>query len=64
MNLEKIENNPNFQFQDWYSQSFRDVIAYEQSDPSSETLLHFCQTLKTMQARHTNVVQTMAQVNN
>merc|ERR1719422_2132658 len=47
--------------QDWYSQSFRDVIAYEQSDPSSETLLHFCQTLKTVQARHTNVVQTMAQ---
>merc|ERR550519_429546 len=30
-------------------------------DPSSETLLHFCQTLKSMQARHTNVVQTMAQ---
>ena len=49
-------------FQDWYSQSFRDLIAYERSEPSSETLLHFCQTLKSMQARHTNVVQTMAQV--
>jgi len=47
--------------QDWYSQSFRDMVAYERSDPSSETLLHFCQTLKSMQARHTNVVQTMAQ---
>ena len=38
------------------------MVAYERSDPSSETLLHFCQTLKSMQARHTNVVQTMAQV--
>lgn len=47
--------------QDWYAQSFQDLVAYEKSDCGHDTLLHFCQTLKTMQTRHTNVVQTMAQ---
>lgn len=47
--------------QDWYAQSFRDLVCYENSDDNRDTLYDFCQTLKTMQTRHTNVVQTMAQ---
>jgi len=47
--------------QDWYAQSFRDIVAFENSDMSEETLFEFCQALNTMQTRHTNVVQTMAQ---
>ena len=31
------------------------------SDVDAEDLANFCQTLKTIQARHTNVVQMMAQ---
>lgn len=31
------------------------------SDVDDEDLAKFCQTLKTIQARHTNVVQMMAQ---
>ena len=30
-------------------------------EPNEEALAKFCQTLKTIQARHTTVVQTMAQ---
>jgi len=47
--------------QDWYAQSFRDIVAFEDSDMSDETLSEFCQALNAMQTRHTNVVQTMAQ---
>jgi len=47
--------------QDWYSESFRDLVTFEDTDPSRTTLLSFCQTLKSIQTRHTNVVQTMAQ---
>ncbi len=47
---------------DWYAQSFRDICAFESRAPDESTLLEFCQMLKTVQARHTNVVQTMAQV--
>jgi len=47
--------------QDWYAQSFRDLVDYEHSEASEEMLYEFCQTLKTMQTRHSNVVQTMAQ---
>lgn len=47
--------------QDWYAQSFRDICAFESRPPSESTLGEFCQMLKTVQARHTNVVQTMAQ---
>jgi len=47
--------------QDWYSESFRDLVTFEDTDSSRTTLLSFCQTLKSIQTRHTNVVQTMAQ---
>jgi len=47
--------------QDWYSESFRDLVTFEDTDPRRTTLLSFCQTLKSIQTRHTNVVQTMAQ---
>eukprot|EP00092_Neocalanus_flemingeri_P001666 GFUD01001777.1.p1 GENE.GFUD01001777.1~~GFUD01001777.1.p1 ORF type:complete len:415 (-),score=94.99 GFUD01001777.1:174-1418(-) len=48
--------------QDWYAQSFRDLVEFESSSPNSRVnLVQFCQTLKTVQTRHTNVVQTMAQ---
>ena len=33
----------------------------KESDVNDEALAKFCQTLKTIQARHTNVVQMMAQ---
>lgn len=33
----------------------------EAKDDDAATLARFCQTLKTIQTRHTNVVQTMAQ---
>eukprot|EP00092_Neocalanus_flemingeri_P015056 GFUD01016262.1.p1 GENE.GFUD01016262.1~~GFUD01016262.1.p1 ORF type:complete len:415 (-),score=97.98 GFUD01016262.1:272-1516(-) len=48
--------------QDWYAQSFRDLVEFESSSPNDRVnLVQFCQTLKTVQTRHTNVVQTMAQ---
>lgn len=48
--------------QDWYAQTFRDLVEFDSSSPTDpEVLASFCQTLKTIQARHTNVVQTMAQ---
>jgi len=48
--------------QDWYAQTFRDLVEYDSSDATDpENLARFCQTLKAVQARHTNVVQTMAQ---
>ena len=49
-------------WQDWYSQSFRDLMEFDElNELDDQTLLKFCQTLKTIQTRHTNVVQTMAQ---
>ena len=48
--------------QDWYSQSFRDLMEFDElNELDDQTLSKFCQTLKTIQTRHTNVVQTMAQ---
>jgi len=47
--------------QDWYAQSFRDLSTFENREPTIETQQEFCHVLKTVQARHTNVVQTMAQ---
>jgi len=47
--------------QDWYATSFRDLSNFESRDPTGATLEEFCVMLKTVQARHTNVVQTMAQ---
>jgi len=47
--------------QDWYAQSFRDICSFEDMEPTSQRLSDFCQTLKTVQQRHVNVVQTMAQ---
>ena len=48
--------------QDWYAQSFRELMDYEESSSKDEVALaNFCQALKTIQTRHTNVVQTMAQ---
>eukprot|EP00088_Acartia_fossae_P018865 TRINITY_DN2093_c0_g1_i1.p1 TRINITY_DN2093_c0_g1~~TRINITY_DN2093_c0_g1_i1.p1 ORF type:complete len:431 (+),score=81.25 TRINITY_DN2093_c0_g1_i1:192-1484(+) len=47
--------------QDWYAKSFRDLSIFESRKPTPDTLEEFCTTLKTVQTRHTNVVQTMAQ---
>lgn len=48
--------------QDWYAQSFRDLVQFESEDPGDQLMLiKFCQALNTVQTRHTNVVQTMAQ---
>jgi len=48
--------------QDWYAQSFKELIEFEEkSGKDPETLTKFCQALKTVQVRHTNVVQTLAQ---
>lgn len=53
--------------QEWYSQSFKELVEYITDDTNKKgsvdeaTLARFCQTLKTIQHRHNNVVQTMAQ---
>jgi len=48
--------------QDWYAQSFRDLVEFDSGSATDQaTLANFCQTLKTVQTRHANVVQTMAQ---
>jgi len=48
--------------QDWYSQSFTELMEFDETtELNDEALAKFCQTLKTIQTRHTNVVQTMAQ---
>jgi len=47
--------------QDWYAKSFQDLSVFESRNPDANTLDEFVHTLKTVQARHTNVVQTMAQ---
>jgi len=48
--------------QHWYAQSFKELIQFEEvSDKDDETLIKFCQALQTVEERHTNVVQTMAQ---
>jgi len=48
--------------QDWYAQSFRDLVEFESnSNVDKATMVEFCQALKTVQTRHNNVVQTMAQ---
>lgn len=53
--------------QEWYSQSFKELVEYIADEDKKgiqiddETLAKFCQTLKTIQHRHNNVVQTMAQ---
>jgi len=48
--------------QDWHARSFRDLMEFECSTLADEEVLaRFCQALKTVQARHANVVQTMAQ---
>jgi len=48
--------------QDWYAQSFRDLVEFESnSSVDKATMVEFCQALKTVQTRHNNVVQTMAQ---
>jgi len=48
--------------QDWYAQSFTDLVKFESSSPTDlNNLAKFCQTLKTLQNRNTNEVKTMAQ---
>ena len=53
--------------QEWYSQSFKELCEYIADEEkkgiqiNDDTLAKFCQTLKTIQHRHNNVVQTMAQ---
>ena len=51
-----------FLLKDWYAQSFRDLVEFESnSNVDKATMVEFCQALKTVQTRHNNVVQTMAQ---
>jgi len=47
--------------QDWYAQTFQDIISYEDREPTPRNLEEFLQTLKTAAQRHVNVVQTTAQ---
>jgi len=48
--------------QDWYAQSFKELVQYEAESKPDRIMMHkYCQILKTIQTRHNNVVQTMAQ---
>jgi len=48
--------------QDWYAQSFKELVQYEAESKPDRIMMHkYCQILKTIQNRHNNVVQTMAQ---
>ncbi|KAG1674372.1 [Pyruvate dehydrogenase (acetyl-transferring)] kinase, mitochondrial [Nymphon striatum] len=47
--------------QNWYEQSFKDVLQFEKSDPCPSTLDRFTETLNMIRNRHSNVVLTMAQ---
>merc|ERR1740137_494943 len=48
--------------QNWYAQSFSDLMKFESNTITDEEVLaQFCKSLKTIQTRHSNVVQTMAQ---
>jgi len=47
---------------DWYQQSFLEMINFESSDPSdSSTIDNFTENLDLIRVRHSNVVETMAQ---
>ncbi|XP_072387695.1 pyruvate dehydrogenase (acetyl-transferring) kinase, mitochondrial isoform X1 [Diabrotica undecimpunctata] len=46
---------------DWYMQSFQEIIEFEKKEPNAETVEHFCNELVKIRNRHTNVVETMAQ---
>jgi len=48
--------------QSWYAQSLTELLEFECSTSGEEEVLaRFCQALKTVQTRHSNVVQAMAQ---
>ena len=53
-------NLGHFFVQSWYAQSFTELLEFECSSSESDVLARFCQTLKAVQTRHSNVVQTMA----
>uniref|UniRef100_A0A224XDQ5 Protein-serine/threonine kinase n=1 Tax=Panstrongylus lignarius TaxID=156445 RepID=A0A224XDQ5_9HEMI len=46
---------------DWYAQSFTEILQFEKLDYSNETLDRFCDALIKIRNRHTDVVPTMAQ---
>lgn len=46
---------------DWYMQSFNEIIEFEKKEPNEETLEYFCSELVKIRNRHSNVVETMAQ---
>lgn len=44
----------------WYAKSFEEVLEFERSEPTSDTLEKFCSTLIHIRDRHSETVQTMA----
>lgn len=46
---------------EWYARSFEEILEFEKSDVTDDTLDRFCQALVKIRNRHTDVVQTMAQ---
>ncbi|XP_073986241.1 pyruvate dehydrogenase kinase isoform X2 [Rhodnius prolixus] len=46
---------------DWYAQSFTEILQFEKLDYSSDNLDRFCDALIKIRNRHTDVVPTMAQ---
>ena len=47
--------------QDWYQQSFRDFMAYENKPAESPIMSTFTETISNVLKRHNNVVETMAE---
>lgn len=45
----------------WYIQSFKEILEFEKSDINEKTLKRFCEQLIKIRNRHVDVVQTMAQ---
>lgn len=49
------------QVNDWYLKSFKEVLAFEKTEPTQENLMFFCNQLVRIRNRHSDVVQTMSQ---
>ncbi|KAK6619869.1 hypothetical protein RUM44_006269 [Polyplax serrata] len=46
---------------EWYAQSFEEILEFEKSDVNDKVLKRFCDSLVRIRNRHCDVVQTMAQ---
>lgn len=47
--------------QNWYQQSFREILSFENVEQDTDILDNFTETLTTIRNRHVTVVETMAQ---